>query len=86
VSAGPYSQARQYAEASATFDELVRRFGSTKEGREGLNFNAAALLRMGKPPMRSTNTRSTSPFPKWRKNRHGTPQHHRYLARGGETR
>ena len=44
-----YSQARQYAEASATFDELVRRFGSTKEGREGLNFNAAALLRMGKP-------------------------------------
>ena len=44
-----YSQARQYAEASATFDQLVLRFGSTKEGREGLNFNAAALLRMGRP-------------------------------------
>lgn len=44
-----YSQSRRYGEASATFDQLVRKFGSTKEGREGLNFNAAALLRMDKP-------------------------------------
>ena len=44
-----YQQSRRYAEASAAYDELFRRFSSTKEGREGLNFNAAALLRMGKP-------------------------------------
>ena len=44
-----YQQSRRYAEASAAYDQLFRRFSSTKEGREGLNFNAAALLRMGKP-------------------------------------
>ena len=44
-----YQQSRRYAEASTTYDELYRRFSATKEGREGLNFNAAALLRMGKP-------------------------------------
>jgi soluble lytic murein transglycosylase len=44
-----YQQSRRYAEASATFDQLFKRFASTKEGREGLNFNAAALLRMGQP-------------------------------------
>ena len=44
-----YQQSRRYGEASATFDELFSKFSSTKEGREGLNFNAAALLRMGKP-------------------------------------
>lgn len=44
-----YQQSRRYAEASATFDQLFKRFSSTKEGREGLNFNAAALLRMGQP-------------------------------------
>lgn len=44
-----YQQSRRYAEASDTFDELFDKFSSTKEGREGLNFNAAALLRMGKP-------------------------------------
>lgn len=44
-----YQQSRRYAEASAAYDELFRRFSTTKEGREGLNFNAAALLRMGKP-------------------------------------
>lgn len=43
-----YSQSRQYADAAETFAQLVRRFGSTKEGREGLNFSAAALLRMGR--------------------------------------
>jgi soluble lytic murein transglycosylase len=44
-----YQQSRRYAEASATFDQLFKKFSSTKEGREGLNFNAAALLRMGRP-------------------------------------
>ena len=44
-----FQQSRRYAEASATYDDLFRRFSSTKEGREGLNFNAAALTRMGRP-------------------------------------
>lgn len=44
-----YLQSRRNAEALSAFDELVRDYGSTKEGREGLNFSAAALLRMGKP-------------------------------------
>lgn len=44
-----YLQSRRNAEALATFDQLVRDHGSTEEGREGLNFSAAALLRMGKP-------------------------------------
>ncbi|MGI8918874.1 MAG: transglycosylase SLT domain-containing protein [Pyrinomonadaceae bacterium] len=44
-----YQQSRRYAEAAMTYDELFRRFSSTKEGREGLNFNAAALTRLGKP-------------------------------------
>jgi soluble lytic murein transglycosylase len=43
-----FLQSRRHAEAVATFDQLVRDYGSTKEGREGLNFSAAALLRMGK--------------------------------------
>ncbi|MEP6921306.1 MAG: transglycosylase SLT domain-containing protein [bacterium] len=44
-----YSQARDYSDAYATFDQLARTYSSTKEGREGLNFSAAALLRMGRP-------------------------------------
>lgn len=44
-----YLQSRRNAEALSTFDQLVRDYGSTKEGREGLNFSATALLRMGKP-------------------------------------
>ncbi len=44
-----YLQSRRNAEALSAFDQLVRDYGSTKEGREGLNFSAAALLRMGKP-------------------------------------
>ena len=44
-----YLQSRRHAEAVATFNRLVQDYGSTKEGREGLNFSAAALLRMGKP-------------------------------------
>lgn len=44
-----YFQSRRYEEAYSTFESLARRYGSTKEGREGLNFSAAALLRLGKP-------------------------------------
>jgi soluble lytic murein transglycosylase len=42
-----YFQARGYAEAYNAYDRLARSYPSTKEGREGLNFSAAALLRMG---------------------------------------
>lgn len=44
-----YFQSRRYMEAYSTFDQLARDYGATKEGREGLNFSAAALLRMGRP-------------------------------------
>jgi len=44
-----YLQSRRNEEALVAFDQLVRDHGSTKEGREGLNFSAAALLRMGRP-------------------------------------
>ena len=36
------------AEAYNAYDRLARTYPSTKEGREGLNFSAASLLRMGK--------------------------------------
>ena len=42
-------QQRFYTEAYTAYDKLARAFPETKEGREGLNFSAAALLRMGKP-------------------------------------
>ena len=41
-------QSRNYNEAFQHYDQLARNFPSTKEGREGLNFSAAALLRMGR--------------------------------------
>ncbi|HKO62924.1 MAG TPA: transglycosylase SLT domain-containing protein [Pyrinomonadaceae bacterium] len=41
-------QSRNYSEAFNNYDKLARHYSSTKEGREGLNFSAAALLRMGK--------------------------------------
>ena len=41
-------QSRNYSEAFQHYDKLARNFSSTKEGREGLNFSAAALLRMGR--------------------------------------
>jgi peptidoglycan lytic transglycosylase len=44
-----YFQSRRYPEAFTTFDQLARNYDQTKEGREGLNFSAAALLRMGRP-------------------------------------
>jgi soluble lytic murein transglycosylase len=43
-----YFQARRYYEAYSAYDRLARNYPSTKEGREGLNFSAASLLRMGK--------------------------------------
>ena len=43
-----YFQARHYYEAYNAYDRLARSYSSTKEGREGLNFSAASLLRMGK--------------------------------------
>lgn len=44
-----YYQERRYYEAYGAYDRLARNYSSTKEGREGLNFSAASLLRMGKP-------------------------------------
>ena len=41
-------QARRYAEAYNHYDRLARTYPATKEGREGLNYSAAALLRMGR--------------------------------------
>ena len=41
-------QSRNYTEAFQHYDKLARNFSSTKEGREGLNFSGAALLRMGR--------------------------------------
>ena len=43
-----YFQGRRYNESYNAYDRLARSYPSTKEGREGLNFSAAALLRMGK--------------------------------------
>ncbi len=43
-----YFQSRRYAEAYNSYDRLARNYPTTKEGREGLNFSAAALLRMGR--------------------------------------
>lgn len=43
-----FFQARRYSDAFNAYDRLAREFPATKEGREGLNFSAASLLRMGK--------------------------------------
>jgi soluble lytic murein transglycosylase len=43
-----YFQSRHYAEAYTYYDKLAQSYASNKEGREGLNFSAAALLRMGR--------------------------------------
>ena len=42
-------QQRRYEEAYNHYDRLARTYPATREGREGLNFSAAALLRMGQP-------------------------------------
>ena len=41
-------QSRHYSEAYDAYDRLARNYPSTKDGREGLNFSAASLLRLGK--------------------------------------
>src|SRR5260370_34180093 len=43
-----YFQSRGYSEAFAVFDRLERNYGETREGREGLNYSAASLLRLGR--------------------------------------
>lgn len=43
-----YFQGRRYAEAYGTYDRLAREYPGTKDGREGLNFSAASLLRLGR--------------------------------------
>jgi len=43
-----YFQSRRYMEAYSAYDRLAREFPLTKEGREGLNFSAASLLRLGR--------------------------------------
>jgi len=41
-------QERQYNEAYSAYDRLARSYPSSKEGREGLNFQRCSLLRLGK--------------------------------------
>ena len=44
-----YFQARSYDQAFSFYDRVAKKYPETKEGREGLNFSAAAALRMGQP-------------------------------------
>ena len=43
-----YYQERRYEEARQTYEKVAHDFSQTKEGRDGLNFSASALLRMGR--------------------------------------
>ena len=43
-----YFLEKSYEEGYVVFNQLVQDYGSTKEGREALNFSAASLLRMGR--------------------------------------
>lgn len=43
-----YFQERRYVESLAFFERVARDYAQTKDGREGLNFSAAALLRIGR--------------------------------------
>jgi soluble lytic murein transglycosylase-like protein len=43
-----FYQERSYEEARQVYDRLARDYPQTKEGREGLNFSASSLLRMGR--------------------------------------
>lgn len=43
-----YYQERRYEDARQTYERVARDFPETKEGREGANFAASSLLRMGR--------------------------------------
>jgi soluble lytic murein transglycosylase len=43
-----YFLSKVYENGYNVFNELVQNYGSTKEGREALNYSAASLLRMGR--------------------------------------
>lgn len=43
-----YFQGKEYAKAYEVFDQLARDYSQIKEGREGLNYSAASLLRLGR--------------------------------------
>ncbi len=43
-----YFVERRYEEARQTYERVARGYPQTKEGREGLNFSASSLLRMGR--------------------------------------
>src|SRR5258708_28734601 len=43
-----YYVERRYEEARQTYERLASDYPQTKEGREGLNFSASSLLRMGR--------------------------------------
>lgn len=43
-----YFLAKDYSKAYEVFDELAKKYIAVKEGREGLNYSAASLLRMGR--------------------------------------
>ena len=43
-----YFQSRRYVESYDAYNRVARNYALTKEGREGLNFSASALLRQGK--------------------------------------
>ncbi|PYS82682.1 MAG: hypothetical protein DMF70_07690, partial [Acidobacteria bacterium] len=43
-----YYVERRYEEARQTYERLAHDYPQTKEGREGLNFSASSLLRMGR--------------------------------------
>src|SRR5207247_7853273 len=44
----PHFIERRYEEARQTYEPVARDYPQTKEGREGLNFSASSLLRMGR--------------------------------------
>jgi soluble lytic murein transglycosylase len=44
-----YFQERRYDDAFSFYDRVAKNYPQTKEGREGLNFSAASLLRLGQP-------------------------------------
>src|SRR6185503_21282454 len=43
-----YFLEKTYENGYAIFNQLIQQYPGTKEGREGLNFSAASLLRMGR--------------------------------------